>query len=83
MVQGHLAVTNCLRYLEIAPVDRSTLGVAATNPGADFEDNLQIACAVASGLDAIITRNTTDFTGSPIPILTPAELLVLLSRTPG
>ena len=32
------------------------------------------ACAVEATLDAIVTRNPKDFGGSPVLILTPAEL---------
>ncbi len=64
------------------PVDRTTLEMATTFPGSDFEDNLQIACAVEARLDAIVTRNPKDFAGSPVQILTPAELLALLAKAP-
>ena len=74
--RAHVAVANCLRSLEIVPVDRTTLEMATTLPGSDFEDNLQIACAVEARLDAIVTRNPKDFAGSPVLILTPC-------RTPG
>ena len=77
--RAHLAVTNCLRSLGIAPVDRTALEMATTLPGSDFEDNLQIACAVQAHLDAIVTRNPKDFAGSPVPVMTPAEFLALLA----
>ncbi len=48
--------------------------------GADFEDNLQIACAVEARLDAIVTRDTKGFAGSPVPALSPAELLARIMR---
>lgn len=79
---AHIAVTNCLRSLGIVSVDRTTLEMAATLNGSDFEDNLHIACAVQASLDAIVTRNRKDFAGSPAPVLTPAELLALLARGP-
>jgi hypothetical protein len=47
-------------------------------PGEDFEDNLQIACASLARLDAIVTRNPTDFKSAPISIFSPAELLTHL-----
>jgi hypothetical protein len=47
-------------------------------PGNDFEDNVQIACAVIAGLDAIVTRDPKGFAGSPVLVLTPAELLARL-----
>ncbi len=56
--------------------------MATTFPGSDFEDNLQIACAVEATLDAIVTRNPKDFARSPVMILTPAELLALLAKAP-
>jgi predicted nucleic acid-binding protein len=82
VARAHLAVANCLRSLEIVPVDRTTLEMATNLPGSDFEDNLQIACAVEARLDAIVTRNPKDFSGSPVLVLTPAELLALLAKAP-
>jgi predicted nucleic acid-binding protein len=79
LTRAHLAVTNCLRSLEIVPVDRTALEMATALPGSDFEDNLHIACAAEARLDAIVTRNPKDFAGSPVPVLTPAELLALLA----
>ena len=52
----------------------------------DFEDNILIAAAVTSALDAIVTRNSGDFSHSPIPVWDPGELLKRLpagSSTPG
>ncbi len=57
LARAHLAVANCLRSLEIVPVARTALEMATTFPGSDFEDNLQIACAVEASLDRIVTRN--------------------------
>jgi predicted nucleic acid-binding protein len=82
LARAHLAIANCLRSLEIVPVDRKVLEIATTLPGSDFEDNLQIACAVEAKLDAIVTRNPKDFAGSPVPVLTPTELLALLAKVP-
>jgi hypothetical protein len=41
----------------------------------DFEDALQVACAVAGFADFIITRNMEDFAPSSIPALTPEAFL--------
>lgn len=49
------------------------------NVALDFEDDLQIACAVAAGLDVIVSRDRAGFVHSPIPVLSPAELLEGLS----
>jgi predicted nucleic acid-binding protein len=79
---ARLAVGLCLNTFEICAVDRQTLEQAALLPGGDFEDNVQIACALIAGLDAIVTRNSADFVAAPIPILTPTELLVRLRPQP-
>jgi predicted nucleic acid-binding protein len=81
LTRAHLAVTNCLQSMEIFPIDRKALEMATALPGSDFEDNLHIACAAEARLDAIVTRNPRDFAGSPVPVLTPAELLALLAKT--
>ena len=57
------------------PVDQTILEDAATLPGSDFEDNVTIRCAVTSGMDVIVTRNLADFADSPVPAISPAELL--------
>ena len=64
---------------EIAAVDLTTVQSALTMSGVDFEDNLQIACAIQHNADAIVTRYPDDFIASPVPIMSPAELLRTLS----
>lgn len=80
LVLAQRAVADCLTSPTIIPVALSTLRLAAIGPGTDFEDNLQIASAVESGLDVIVTRDPKGFAGSPVPVLSPTELLVRLSR---
>lgn len=71
-------VRACLDTLEIVGVTRELLDAAERRTGADFEDNLQIECALAAGLDAIVTRDPGGFAASPIRALTPSELLTML-----
>ena len=66
---------NYLLAFDILPIDKQTLLDADASPGSDFEDNIQIAAAVTASLDAIVTRNPSDFSHSPIPVWDPAELL--------
>ncbi len=68
------AVNRLLDLMEICPVDRNVLEQAITLSFADFEDAVQVACAISSGLDAIITRNLDGFKGSPISVLSSTEL---------
>lgn len=42
---------------------------------ADFEDALQMACAVAGRADVFVTRNITDFAGAHLPVMTPEQFL--------
>jgi predicted nucleic acid-binding protein len=72
-------VRSYLGAFAILALDRQTLLDADALPGNDFEDNILIAAAVTAALDAIVTRNVADFTHSPIPVWTPAELLKRLA----
>ena len=75
-------VRNCLDRLQVVSVTRDLLDAAERRGGSDFEDDLQIECAADAHLDAIVTRNPKDFAGSPVLVLTPAELLALLAKAP-
>jgi predicted nucleic acid-binding protein len=76
------AVRRCLTTLGVVPVDHSTLSSALGMAGPDFEDNLQIACALQAGADAIVSRDPRGFAHSPLPILTPADLVARLPAPP-
>ena len=41
----------------------------------DFEDALQAVMAQRLGADYIVTRNVSDYINSPVPAITPEELL--------
>jgi predicted nucleic acid-binding protein len=68
------AVEMCVTGFEVLTVDRSIIEAALALPGADFEDNVQIACAQAAGLDLIITRNAGDFAQAGIPAIPPPDV---------
>jgi predicted nucleic acid-binding protein len=76
-------VRACLDTLRIVSVTRELLVAAHERDGSDYEDNLQVECAIAARLDAIVTRDPKGFVGSPVPILTPAELIAQLPRSVG
>ena len=59
----------------ILAVGRNRLTAASVGPGDDFEDNLQLACAVSLSMDAIVTRDPAGLGGTSIEVLTPSELL--------
>jgi predicted nucleic acid-binding protein len=47
----------------------------------DFEDAVVAAAAQTASCDWIITRNVVDFAESPVPAITPAELLERFANT--
>jgi predicted nucleic acid-binding protein len=73
------AVQKYLAAFDILPIDKQTLLAADALVGADLEDDILIAAAVAASLDAIVTRNVADFAHSPIPVCEPGELLKRLA----
>jgi predicted nucleic acid-binding protein len=80
---ARIAVRTYLAALDIFPIDKQALLDADTMPGADFEDNILIAAAIAASVDAIVTRNPTDFVHSPILVLQPVDLLNRLASSAG
>jgi predicted nucleic acid-binding protein len=68
------AVNRLLNLMEICPVDRKVLEQAIALGFADFEDAVQVACAISLGLDVIVTRDLDGFKGSPISVLSSTEL---------
>ena len=69
------AVDRCLAAFEVLAVDKALLQQARTLPGSDFEDNVQIVCAQAAGLDLIVTRNTPDFAHARMPAIEPPAIV--------
>jgi predicted nucleic acid-binding protein len=55
-------------------IDAPLLQQARALPGNDFEDNVQIACAMNAQLDLIITRNPADFRLSSVPVIEPSDI---------
>ncbi|MDE0084507.1 MAG: PIN domain-containing protein [Candidatus Poribacteria bacterium] len=70
----------CLDQLSVISVGIDELRLATTVEGSDFEDNLQIACAMSRQLDVIVTRNLSGFARNSIRVLTPQEMLLKLSE---
>lgn len=73
--RARAAVRLCLATFTICPVDGDTLAMADGMPGHDFEDNLQIACAIVSNVDGIITRDPEGFQQAPLRAITPSDFL--------
>jgi predicted nucleic acid-binding protein len=75
-------VENLLKLIDVCPLNKAILQTAHALPLTDYEDAVQTAAALAAGLDAIVTRNGSDYQGAPITILTPADMLTRLTQTP-
>jgi predicted nucleic acid-binding protein len=73
--RARAAVQLCLATFMICPVDRDTLAMADGMMGDDFEDSLQIACAIVGNIDVIVTRDPEGFQHSPIRAITVGDLL--------
>lgn len=65
-----------LRHFEIAAVGASELKRAHTLNWPVFEDAVVAAAAESAGCRAIVTRNASDFRGSPVPAMHPEELVI-------
>jgi predicted nucleic acid-binding protein len=75
---ARISLTELLRFLAVAAVDRDTIEQALTLPYKDFEDAVQMTSAVQVGAQYLVTRDARDYKAGPLPVLHPAELLALL-----
>ena len=67
-------IMDVLTIFKVEKIDGEKIFRALINENfKDFEDRLQIECAIAIDADYIITRDKNDFAGSEISCLTPAE----------
>ncbi len=55
------------------------IDAALSRSQSDFEDALQVATAVSSGVECIISRDRSGFLNSPVPVITPSRFLASLS----
>ncbi|MCV3214250.1 PIN domain-containing protein [Plectonema radiosum NIES-515] len=73
------AVSTTLTLMQVCTVDGSILSAAISSSLPDFEDAVQLACAISENLNAIITRDPKGFVGATVAILSPSEFLFRLS----
>lgn len=79
--EGRLQITkNLCALCHVHPITGELIERAiAAEYTDDFEDALQIRCAVESNSDCIITRDSHHFDNCPIETLTPSEAIVKYS----
>lgn len=68
-------VLDLTTFVEIAPTTTEHVRQAARFSMKDFEDAMQVGAAIACGADVIATRNTRDYTRSPVRAETPTRVL--------
>jgi predicted nucleic acid-binding protein len=76
--QATEALVALLKLVSVAPLDQETILEAIALGWRDFEDAIQILSAVDAHADYFVTRNASDFKASPIPVVSPSELLAIL-----
>ncbi len=72
------AVSDLLRILDVDPVETADFFQALALSMSDFEDAVQVACALKAGVDHLVTRDLDDFRGLAIPAVLPSEVLALI-----
>ncbi|NET55263.1 MAG: PIN domain-containing protein [Symploca sp. SIO2E6] len=81
--QARQAVSLTLTAMEICSVNRAVLESAFGSGLADFEDAIQIACAVSQRVDAIVTRDMQGFISSSVPVLSIQEIIIGINGQNG
>lgn len=76
--QATAALINLLKLVSVAALDQDTILKAIALGRRDLEDAIQMLSANDAHADYLVTRNTGDFKGSPIPVVMPSELLAIL-----
>ena len=72
-------VADLLTIVEVAAVDGWVIRQGLAAQVEDFEDAVQMAAAAVAKAEYVVTRNLAHFAGGPVPALTPAEFLPLLT----
>ncbi|MBO4718216.1 MAG: PIN domain-containing protein [Spirochaetales bacterium] len=63
-----------LRIVSVLTVTNDDVSIAFEKRAKDFEDCLLATCAISNHCDGIVTRNSRDFIGFDIDILSPEDV---------
>ena len=74
---AHELLSRLLQHLQVAGVTDEVIRAALQSSMTDFEDAVTSEAANASGVEVIVTRNTSDFVTSSIPAVLPEEFLAM------
>jgi len=72
------AMVELLNLVSVVEVNEDVILKAISLGWSDLEDAVQGVCALETGADYIITRDTGAFQDLPIPALSPGEFLALI-----
>jgi predicted nucleic acid-binding protein len=73
------AIADVLQLCKVVAVGDADFHRALALGLRDFEDAVQVAAALQIGADYIVSRNERDFKGAPVPVRSPATILLLLA----
>jgi predicted nucleic acid-binding protein len=71
-------ITNLLQFIKVAPVDQTTIEQALNLNYPDFEDAVQMMCAVQCKVNCLVTRNIKDYQPALLPVMQPVDYLATL-----
>ena len=72
-------IKNLIINVDIAAVSGSEIRKAIDLDWGDFEDAVQFVVGESLAVDYLVTRNTSDFISTTIPVVTPADLLHIIT----
>jgi predicted nucleic acid-binding protein len=75
MADAKAVITNLLQFLKVAPVDHVTIEQALILDYPDFEDAVQMMCAVQCRMNCLVTRNVKDYQPALLPVMQPVDYL--------
>jgi hypothetical protein len=73
-------IKDLVQFVEVAPTGTQEAKRAIGFPMRGLEDAMQAAAALAFDAHFIVTRNTRDYKGSPIPAISPARFIKELGK---
>ena len=71
-----IAIKILLRIFKVVPVDADILGLAVDFHDKDFEDDIQLQCALKAKCSQLFTRNPNHYDHSAIAVVPPSSFTV-------
>lgn len=73
--QARASITSLMQFLNIAPVNQSTIEGALNLDYRDFEDAVQMISALQCKAEYLVTRNVQDYQPALLPVVQPVDFL--------